>query len=164
MINQDDIVPLLGTSPNIKLVNQKSLKLNAMNVRDYARFFCNTLFADSGAFNIVESGDDLVHLKLDQDLRDRIDEVVHPIRILGEQESPNESSVGWKLSATMLYANVLFETHLFVPKDGVVDMTFDEPIMEDIPNVPVEIVHSGLRFFKNEVITRRALLQEQANY
>ncbi len=163
---KDTCIHLTGSSPPIHNLNyQLPLKLeDADMAKSYLKFFCLVVHGSGGAFQIVESLDE-VRFESGAEKPELSDEVVARIkpceveRVEGEKEGDKDgkskrkdgsSDSGWKVKATVQYANALFESTFMVVESGMVQMLDDEPIIDDLPLLS-EVFEDGMR------IRRRSL-------
>jgi Flp pilus assembly protein TadD len=132
---------LNGESSPIHDANEaERLKLTQSLICDYIRFFFYFVRGDEGPFVLIESTDE-VEPQADVDdwgqEQDKWFEVARdrarPLRMRGRDEEGR-----WLVSATVAYAEGLFEASLTVAADGLIDMVDDEPVaVLDALAVPV---------------------------
>ena len=137
---------LNGDSNPIHEVNEaESLALTRSTVRDYLRFFLYFIRADSGAFVLIESADEIGPPADAGDRSENQDEALtlkaarDRARPLSMQDA--DESGQWIFAATMAYDGALFDASLAVDAGGNVEMLNDEPVgllgALAIPEAPV---------------------------
>jgi hypothetical protein len=122
---------LQGGSAPIHEVNARApIRLNEENVLAYLRFFCFFVRGEEGPFYIADSIDDpLIPRDIESDARSAIAGALHAPSVNGRDEDGR-----FLCSATVFYANVLFESSFAVESNGQIEMIEDDPLVADLPH------------------------------
>ncbi len=126
----DDLVFLNWTNAPVYQFNDRApLSLNAGNVVDYVKFFFSCVRGRKGHFIVVESVDE-VTWKEDPPIaaRKAIGKIMTPVHITKENENGS-----FELKACMVFKDSLFSAKVTISKEGHVDLSEEELLIEDLP-------------------------------
>lgn len=125
-----DAVVLNWTNEPIYRLNERvPVKLDNDNVADYVRFFFSYIRGRHGRFIIVESVDDVAWSEEPPAAaRKAIGQMIMPVQIKGEGRDGT-----FHLVCCMVFKDSLFRTDVHVKKSGVVDLSNEELLIEDMP-------------------------------
>ncbi len=126
---KDEIILNFTNVPIYGLNNDVPITLNKDNVSDYVRFFFNYVRGRHGRFIITEGIDDI---QWREDPAPSIRKAVGSKLELLELQDENDDQ--YSLSATMMFKDSLFKAKINVSKDGLVSLS-DEVLLEE--NIPV---------------------------
>lgn len=115
--------------PIYKLNRQLPIKLSENNVSDYVRFFFSYVRGKHGRFIISESVDD-ISWKDDPppQARKAVGKMIKPITLKSA-----EADGSFKLEACMMFKDSLFKSDVNVKPGGLVSLTNEELLIEDMP-------------------------------
>jgi hypothetical protein len=119
-----------GTSPPLHNLNELHGVTLASDeqVRDYLRLFCRYVRSNEGAFEVIETMDQIDHRLDDADARASIDAQIAPINLGGR-----DAEGRWLASARLLYGDGLFAAEFAISAAGMVEMQDDDPLLHDLP-------------------------------
>ena len=119
-----------GSRRLLQFLNDKiPLKLTPQNVADYLRFYSYFVRSHGRPFLLVDTLEDLGHFikPLTAEQQDAAKAALHPITIT------SETADGFELSATVRYANALFDCRFSVSPTGAVRMLEEKEIPLGLP-------------------------------
>jgi len=125
-----EIYILNGTNePIYKLNKQAPIILDEKSVFLYARFFFHYVQGRFGRFLIVENVDE-VDWKEEPDPAGKraLAKMINPLTL-----KPYKAGEDFYLTASIVFKDSLFETDIHILKDGTVNLTNQELLVEDIP-------------------------------
>lgn len=131
LIKKDDVIILDFTNAPIYELNQAApIYLNEDTVHDYVRFFFNFVRGRHGRFLIVESLDDIAWREEPPPAARRsIGKLIMPLaRISGDTDDGR-----FHLHAQMMFRDSLFSADITVSKDGLVQLSNEQLMIEDMP-------------------------------
>ena len=127
---------LEGNAAPIHEVNAKfPLSLGASNVLDYLRFFGFFVRGEAGPFYVVEQPEDL-GLSTGDPLLAVVANAVRPAELVETTEDG-----GYRCRAVIWYSNVLLRSQFMVQPNGMIQMEWDETIVDDLgvrPGMPLQ--------------------------
>jgi hypothetical protein len=125
-----DAVVLNWTNEPIYRLNDRApLNINEDNIIDYVRFFFTYIRGRHGRFIIVESVDDIAWSEEPPAAaRKAIGQMIGPVQIKGIDKDGT-----FHLSACMVFKDSLFRTDVHVKPNGMVDLSGEELLIEDMP-------------------------------
>ncbi len=129
VVGSDDVIPLSDTSESIYDLNKiVPLALTVENIEDYVHFFFNHVSGPHGRFTVVENIDEIEwHEDPPIAVRRAINELIAPLTILSSKDNQ------FILEATMVFKNALFRVQITVGPDGMIDLSKEELLLEDMP-------------------------------
>ena len=131
LIKKDNVVVLDFTNAPIYDVNKSApIYLNEDTVHDYVRFFFNFVRGRHGRFLIVESVDDIAwREEPPAAAKKSISKLIMPVALIdkGLQDG------NFYLHAQMMFRDSLFSADIMVQKDGVVQLSNEQLLIEDMP-------------------------------
>ncbi|HAJ90644.1 MAG TPA: hypothetical protein DCM27_06500 [Rhodospirillaceae bacterium] len=131
LAKKEKVVILDFTNSPIYDTNKSApIYLNEDTVYDYVRFFFNFVRGRHGRFLIVESVDDIAWTEEPPPAAKKsISKLIMPIsRITKDTEDEN-----FYLHAQMVFRDSLFSADIIVQKDGLVQLTNEQLMIEDLP-------------------------------
>jgi len=130
LVNQGNLTRLDGTSPPIHQTNADApVRINDDNVLDYLRFFCFFVRGEDGPFLVAESMDTHgMPLEMDDATRRVIEGTIRPATFEGKNAEGY-----WLCDAIVFYSNALFFSNFAVQPTGMIEMTDDDPLAQDLP-------------------------------
>lgn len=126
----DDIVVLDFTNAPIYALNARGkLLLTPETLTDYVRFFFTFVRGRHGRFMICETIDD-IHWRDDPapSARKAVGQLLGPLEI--SETAPDGTAI---LKAMMMFKDTLFETRVTVSPDGMVKLSEEKLLVEDMP-------------------------------
>lgn len=93
----------------------------------YLRFFCSAVRGDEGPFYLIESAARFQEIILAFDIPQAVIDFAKPL-------TARRTHDGWRMTALVLYGSALFKAVFAVSLNGMVEMTDDEPLAEDLPD------------------------------
>ena len=127
---------LNGTSPPIHQANKNApIKLGDLDdVSAYLRFFTSYVNGDYGAFQLVDSVDEIIW----QDSADRktIARTAADIRPLAVWQADGDRD-NFFATGTVQYGNAVFSAKFKISRSGMIEMLGDRPIAGDLPVKPI---------------------------
>ncbi len=122
------------TNEIIYRVNDKApIKLDRKNVIAYAKFFFHYVRGQLGRFIIVEKPDDVAWLdNATQEEMQKVNDRLMPVTYKGIGRDNR-----YLLTASVVFKNALFKTNIRVAPDGLMELTDEELLLEDL-NVPID--------------------------
>lgn len=137
LANQGQLTRLDGTSPPIHQTNADApVRINDDNVLDYLRFFCYFVRGEDGPFLVAESMDTHgMPRDMDDTTRRAIEGTIRPASYEGKNAEGH-----WLCDAIVFYSNALFMSNFAVQPTGMIEMTDDDPLAQDLPvrvNCPI---------------------------
>ncbi len=130
LANQGALVRLDGTSPPIHQTNADApVRINDDNVLEYLRFFCFFVRGEDGPFLVAESMDTPgMPRAMDDTTRKAIEGTIRPASFEGKNAEGH-----WLCDAIVFYSNALFFSNFSVQPTGMIEMTDDDPLTQDLP-------------------------------
>ncbi|MBN8520475.1 MAG: hypothetical protein J0L77_01070 [Alphaproteobacteria bacterium] len=128
--NQARAVVMTSRNEPIYALNTSvPLSLTDSNVADYVRFFFMHVRGQQGRFLIIDMVDD-INWKEDPaaSARKALAKMIVPLSVTGK--TPEGS---WKLSASMIFKDSLFQTQITVTPSGDVSLSDEELLVESLP-------------------------------
>lgn len=127
-----EAVAMNGSNEPLYVLNEKApIKLDETTVADYVRFFFNNVRGRHGRFLITESVDDIQWREEPPPAaRKAIGKILVPMMIVAR-----EPEGGYRLTACMMFRDSLFKATVNVRRDGVVSLSDEELLIEDMPVV-----------------------------
>lgn len=122
------------TNEIIYRTNDKApIKLDRKNVISYAKFFFHYVRGQLGRFIIVEKPDEVAWLDnaSDEEMQ-KVNDRLMPVTYKGIGRDNR-----YLLTATVVFKNALFRTNIRVAPDGLMELTDEELLLEDL-NVPID--------------------------
>jgi hypothetical protein len=131
LIKKDNINVLDFTNAPIYDLNKAApIYLNEDTVVDYVRFFFNFVRGRHGRFLIVESVDDIAWKEEPPPAaRKSIGKLIMPVA----QISKDVDDGAYHLHAQMMFRDSLFAADITVQKDGMVELSNEQLMIEDMP-------------------------------
>ena len=115
--------------PIYRLNERAPVKLDNDNIADYVRFFFSYIRGRHGRFIIVESVDDIAWGEEPPPAaRKSIGQMIMPVQVKGVDQDGT-----FHLTACMVFKDSLFRTDVHVKKNGIVDLSNEELLIEDMP-------------------------------
>lgn len=122
------------TNEIIYRVNDKApIKLDRKNVILYAKFFFHYVRGQLGRFIIVEKPDDVAWL--DNANAEEMQKVADRLMAVAYKGIGRDNR--YLLTSTVVFKNALFRTNIRVAADGLMELTDEELLLEDL-NVPID--------------------------
>lgn len=130
LMKKDKVVVLDFTNAPIYELNKAApIYLNEDTVHDYVRFFFNFVRGRHGRFLIVESVDDISwREEPPPSARKSIGKLILPVALITDDEGE-----GYKLHAQMMFRDSLFSADIAVDKEGLVQLSNEQLMIEDMP-------------------------------
>ena len=134
MYKPGDAELLNWTNEIIYRVNDKApIKLDRKNVIAYAKFFFHYVRGQLGRFIIVEKPDDVAWLdNATPEEMQKVNDRLMPVTYKGIGRDNR-----YLLTASVVFKNALFKTNIRVASDGLMELTDEELLLEDL-NVPID--------------------------
>lgn len=131
LIKKDKVVVLDFTNSPIYDVNKSApIYLNEDTVHDYVRFFFNFVRGRHGRFLIVESVDDIAwREEPPAAAKKSISKLIMPVALITKEVDDGN----FHLHAQMMFRDSLFSADIMVQKDGVVQLSNEQLLIEDMP-------------------------------
>ena len=131
LVKKDKVIVLDFTNAPIYELNKLApIYLNEDTVHDYVRFFFNFVRGRHGRFLIVESVDDIAWREEPPPAaRKSIGKLIMPVAHISG-DTPDE---GFNLHAQMMFRDSLFSADIRVEKDGLVQLSNEQLMIEDMP-------------------------------
>ena len=122
------------TNEVIYRVNDKApIRLDRKNVISYAKFFFHYVRGQLGRFIIVEKPDDVAWLdNANAEEMQKVNDRLMPVTYKGIGRDNR-----YLLTASVVFKNALFKTNIRVAPDGLMELTDEELLLEDL-NVPID--------------------------
>ncbi|MCK5295617.1 MAG: hypothetical protein KAJ75_01885 [Alphaproteobacteria bacterium] len=132
----DDIEQVDGTKDSILSVSKKAdVYLNKKNVTGYVKFILNSMMSEDGRFQVIENIEEMPFSEdPSQELFNELKDLVKPVKTI------NMTEEGYDIEAYVLYSRTLFKTKLNVTHKGVVDITKEEILKEELPANPIMLL------------------------
>jgi hypothetical protein len=129
-----DAEMLNWTNEIIYRTNDKAgIHLDRKNVLLYAKFFFHYVRGQLGRFIIVEKPDDVAWLdSASEEEMQKVNDRLQPLTYKGIGRDNR-----YLLTATVVFKNALFKTNIRVAPDGLMELTDEELLLEDL-NVPID--------------------------
>jgi hypothetical protein len=123
-------VAMNGSNEPIYALNESvPITLDDSTVTDYVRFFFSNVRGRHGRFLITEAVDDIQWREEPPPAaRKAIGKILVPLTLTGR-----EPDGGYRLSACMMFKDSLFKAAVLVRHDGVVSLSDEELLIEDMP-------------------------------
>ena len=130
LANQGNLTRLDGTSPPIHQTNADApIRINDDNVLEYLRFFCFFVRGEDGPFLVAEGMDTHgMPQSMDDTTRRVIEGTIRPATFEGKNAEGY-----WLCDAIVFYSNALFFSNFAVQPTGMIEMTDDDPLAQDLP-------------------------------
>jgi hypothetical protein len=124
-----DILILNGKNDPIYNANKKySLVLDDETVPLYARFFFAYVRGRHGSFHLIDSVNEIKwREEPTKPAKQSLSKMISPLSIIEANEEE------WRLISSIIFKDSLFESEIRVKKDGTVQMSHQEILVEDIP-------------------------------
>lgn len=114
--------------PIYKLNKEVPLTLNEKNVASYARFFFSHVRGRHGRFILIDSVDDIRWREEPPPVvRKAVGKMIQPVSILSHDAG------NYVLQSCMVFKDALFKAKVNVSADGVVNLSDEELLIEDMP-------------------------------
>ncbi len=115
-------------------VNDKApIRLDRKNVIPYAKFFFHYVRGQLGRFIIVEKPDDVAWLdNATEEEMQKVNDRLMPVTYKGIGRDNR-----YLLTASVVFKNALFKTNIRVAPDGLMELTDEDLLLEDL-NVPID--------------------------
>jgi hypothetical protein len=125
-----DVVAINGSNEPLYALNERApIALNDNTVSDYVRFFFSNVRGRHGRFLITENVDDIQWREEPPPAaRKAIGKILVPLTV-----TARENDGGYRLSACMMFKDSLFKANVTVRRDGVVSLSDEELLIEDMP-------------------------------
>jgi hypothetical protein len=123
-------VAINGSNEPIYALNERApLQLNDGTVADYVRFFFSNVRGRHGRFLITETVDDIQWREEPPPAaRKAIGKILVPLTVTGR-----DPDGGFRLAACMMFKDSLFKAAVTVRRDGIVSLSDEELLIEDMP-------------------------------
>ena len=131
-----EAIALNGSAMPIHQLNERiGLTLRQDQAIDYLYFFCTSTEAEHGRFLIVDHLDDLTfRIEPDEEYLNAIKEAIEPPVLSANVDwYPRQEMRAYRITATVLYADMLFRTFFRVWTNGQVEMLDDEELLGQVP-------------------------------
>lgn len=132
IIANDDHISVLDwtNTPIHKLNKDAPLALNEENLGDYVRFYFSYVRGDKGKFILCENVDD-IPWKDDPppSSRKSVGSMITPLTLVEGHGNDGE----FHLEGTICFKNGLFKVDMIVQSDGMLEITNQELLLEDLP-------------------------------
>jgi len=131
LIKKDKVIVLDFTNAPIYDLNKAApIYLNEDTVHDYVRFFFNFVRGRHGRFLIVESVDDIAWREEPPPAAKKsISKLIMPVAHI----SKDVDDGNFHLHAQMMFRDSLFSADITVDKDGLVQLSNEQLMIEDMP-------------------------------
>lgn len=130
LANQGQLTRLDGTSPPIHQTNADApVRITDENVLDYLRFFCFFVRGEDGPFLVAESMDTF---GMPKEMEPATRKVIEGTLRGASYEGKNAEGY-WLCDAIVFYSNALFFSNFAVQPTGMIEMTDDDPLAQDLP-------------------------------
>lgn len=129
-----DVEMMNWTNEIIYRVNDKApVKLDRKNVILYAKFFFHYVRGQLGRFIIVEKPDDVAWLEnANEEEMQKVADRLMPVTYKGIGRDNR-----YLLTSSVVFKNALFRTNIRVAQDGLMELTDEELLLEEL-NVPID--------------------------
>ncbi len=136
LLKNDDAILLDWSNVPIYALNERAkVIINKNTVAAYAKFFFDFVRGRHGRFVIAEDTQDVAFLASASDTERQA--VARQLQPLNYKGIGRDSRFG--LEGTVLFKNALFKTNIRVAPDGMVELTDEQLLMEDL-NVQQDVV------------------------
>jgi hypothetical protein len=131
LIKKDNVIVLDFTNAPIYDTNKAApIYLNEDTLHDYVRFFFNFVRGRHGRFLIVESVDDIAWREEPPAVAKKsISKLIMPVTMITKDIDDGN----FHLHAQMMFRDSLFSADITVQKDGVVQLSNEQLLIEDMP-------------------------------
>lgn len=131
LVKKENVTVLDFTNTPIYETNKSApIYLNEDTVFDYVRFFFNFVRGRHGRFLIVESVDDIAWTEEPPSAAKKsIGKLIMPVAMI----SKDVDDGNFHLHAQMIFRDSLFAADIIVQKDGLVQLTNEKLMIEDMP-------------------------------
>lgn len=131
LMKKDAVTVLDFTNTPIYEMNKAApIYLNADTVHEYVRFFFNFVRGRHGRFLIVESVDDIAWKEEPPPAAKKsIAKLIMPVSVITKDIDNGD----FHLHAQMIFRDSLFSADIIVQKDGLVQLTNEQLMIEDMP-------------------------------
>ncbi len=134
LVKPGDVEMMNWTNEIIYRVNEKApIRLDRKNVILYSKFFFHYVRGQLGRFIIVEKPDDVAWL--DNATPDEMQKVAGRLMPVSYERIARDNR--YLLASTVIFKNALFKTNIRVAPDGLMELTDEELLLEDL-NVPID--------------------------
>ena len=125
-----EIYILNGTNEPIYALNKvASINITPENIRTYVRFFFHYVRGRFGRFNIIENVDEIKWREEPSPAgRKALSKMIQPLDIKNMDDQGK-----YHLTSSIIFKDSLFESDVAVLKDGTVNLSNQEMLVEDIP-------------------------------
>jgi len=123
------IVMLDGSNAPLYALNkQVPIILNDENIQVYAQFFFGYVRGAQGIFQIINTIDDIHwHEAPALSGRKALEKMIEPISLVRQDED------SYQLKATIVFRDSLFSSDILVGHDGMISLTNQQILVEDLP-------------------------------
>ena len=131
LIKKDQVTILDFTNSPIYDLNKAApIYLNEDTVQDYVRFFFNFVRGRHGRFLIVETVDDIAWAEEPPAVAKKsISKLIAPLSFISKDIDNGD----FYLQAQMVFRDSLFSADIMVNKDGLVQLSNEQLMIEDLP-------------------------------
>ncbi len=131
LIKKENVIVLDFTNTPIYDTNKSApIYLNEDTIHDYVRFFFNFVRGRHGRFLIVENVDDIAwREEPPAAAKKSISKLITPVALI----SKDGDDENFHLHAQMMFRDSLFSADILVQKDGVVQLSNEQLLIEDMP-------------------------------
>jgi len=131
IVKKDKVIVLDFTNAPIYELNKVApIYLNEDTVHDYVRFFFNFVRGRHGRFLIVETVDDIAwREEPPAAAKKSIGKLIMPVALIDD----DKESEDFQLHAQMMFRESLFSADISVKKDGIVQLSNEQLMIEDMP-------------------------------
>lgn len=131
LVKKDNVIVLDFTNTPIYDTNKLApIYLNEDTVHDYVRFFFNFVRGRHGRFLIVETVDDIAWREEPPVVAKKsISKLIMPVALITKDVNDGN----FYLHAQMMFRDSLFSADITVQKDGVVQLSNEQLLIEDMP-------------------------------
>jgi hypothetical protein len=120
-----------SNEPIYALNRELPIALTEENVRSYVKFFFHHVKGKQGRFVVVESVDGIEWREEPPPAaRKAIMKIIEPLKIVGRTEDG-----GFILSVNIMFRNALFRSEASVTAGGIIELSRQEVLIEDMPVV-----------------------------
>ena len=156
LINEKKAIVLNGKSPPIHMTNNvENLQLTETNAASYLRFFCSFTHAELGPFQVLENQKE-VHFpstdnKAAQAKYEKSEDLIkQSIKKIIVVKISDETGIKFQTDITICYGNTIFEAHMEIWPNGLVEMQDDDPVAPEVPEGAINKIPMPL--FLNQVV------------
>lgn len=126
LLHEDGLYRLDGSSHPIHMVNAAArMRLDAMRVLAYLRFFCFFVRADLGPFLVLDRGKNAF-------LPEASRAMLAPDLVAPEVLGQDHRDI-WQVATLLHYGTAMFAARFSITPSGMIEMDEDHPLIEDLP-------------------------------